>query len=146
MFILSRTFRKIEITVSDNDPWGLIQNPAESKNGGTSGSPPCRRGRQTRIPRHLGSLKVEGDHPRKKERKENYEAADAARMAWNEYVCGRVDGGVQQRPTPAGLFEPFDNIGFHVAGLHARDGLYDLARGINGFEADDHGFLADSGR
>jgi hypothetical protein len=29
--ILSRTFRKNGLTVSDNDPWGMIRIPAELK-------------------------------------------------------------------------------------------------------------------
>src|SRR5260370_28282631 len=34
LFIFSRTFRKIEITVSDNDPWGMIQKPVSINHGG----------------------------------------------------------------------------------------------------------------
>jgi hypothetical protein len=30
-FILSHTFRKNGVSASDNDPWGMIQNPAETR-------------------------------------------------------------------------------------------------------------------
>jgi hypothetical protein len=77
LFILSRTFRKIEITVSDNDPWANKNNPAETRRlVGPQAHPPCRRGRQTRIPMpttpdpsFVFKRSAEGAHPRKKGRK-----------------------------------------------------------------------------
>jgi hypothetical protein len=33
LFSFSRTFRKIEISVSDNDPWGMIQGPVKPHGG-----------------------------------------------------------------------------------------------------------------
>jgi hypothetical protein len=33
LFSFSRTFRKIEISLSDNDPWGMIQGPVKPHGG-----------------------------------------------------------------------------------------------------------------
>ncbi len=71
LFILSHTFRKNGVSVSDNDLWGMIQNPADRKKWESSGPqvPPDVAGR----PAYPGILQ--------RKRGRNYEAADAARVA-----------------------------------------------------------------
>ena len=46
-------------------------------------------------------------------------------------MCGRVDGGVQSSPTPAGLFNSPDGLGGHAAGLHSGHRIYDNGDGRN---------------
>jgi len=73
LFILSTTFRKNGVSASDNDPWGMIQNPADEEKWESSG------------PQAPGPLRRANPHTQgilQRKRGRNYEAADAARVAW----------------------------------------------------------------